>query len=404
MGESTRRPERLAMTQTLRVAQLAPYYSPVIGGVEVVCQYISEELASRGHEVHVFTANRSHKGSPRPQMTPNEVINGVHVHRLRSYVNVGHYGLFPGFIPALKKGKFDIIHAHGYRQPQSEIAARIGARRSVPTILHVHGGFYSSSRLKRPIYALYDRMARHRVCNMFDHFIVLSEGDRRRLLELNVASDTISIVKNAAEKQAFEAVDSSRFREKHGLKGKKIMLYLSILHHYKRPELLIRALPNLIDEYPEVFLLFVGPDAGELNKMRRLGESLGVTKHYKWIGPLQGNEKHEAFECCDFLALPSDEDPYPLVLLEAMAHGKPVLTTDVVGQAAAIKSNNAGIIVPPRDLNGIVDGAIRLLADPEYRWATGSNAKRLAQKMFSVAAVVDEIETLYMQMMEASEP
>jgi glycosyltransferase involved in cell wall biosynthesis len=337
-------------------------------------------------------------------MAPNEVINGVQVHRLRSYVNVGHYGLFPGFIPALKEGKFDIIHAHGYRQPQSEVAARIGARGNVPTILHVHGGFYASSRLKRLIYALYDKMARHHVCNMFDHFIALSEGDRRRLLGLNVASDAISIVKNAAERQAFEPVDSGRFREKHDLMGKKVILYLSILHRYKRPELLIRALPKLIDKDPEVFLLFVGPDAGELDKMRRLGASLGVTKHYKWIGPLHGNEKHEAFECSDFLALPSDEDPYPLVLLEAMAHERPVLTTDVVGQAAVIKSNDAGIIVPPRDLNGIVDAAIRLLADPEYRRAAGSNAKRLAEKMFSVASVVDEIEMLYMQMMEAREP
>ena len=49
-------------------------------------------------------------------------MNGVHVHRLRSYVNVGHHGLFPGFIPALKRGGFDIIHAHGYRQPQSDAA------------------------------------------------------------------------------------------------------------------------------------------------------------------------------------------------------------------------------------------------------------------------------------------
>ena len=52
---------------------------------------------------------------------------GVNVHRYRSYVNAGHYGLFPGFVPALKSGGFDIVHAHGYRQPQSE-----SARASVP--------------------------------------------------------------------------------------------------------------------------------------------------------------------------------------------------------------------------------------------------------------------------------
>ena len=111
------------MSRSLKVAQLVPYYEPVIGGVEVVCQYISEEIVARGHEVHVFTANRSHKGSPPLECPSYETINGVHVHRFRSYVSIGHYGLFPGFIPPLKNGGFDVIHAHGYRQPQSEIGS-----------------------------------------------------------------------------------------------------------------------------------------------------------------------------------------------------------------------------------------------------------------------------------------
>jgi glycosyltransferase involved in cell wall biosynthesis len=379
----------------LKVAQLVPYYSPVIGGVEAVCQYISEELAQRGHEVHVFTANRTHKGSPRLQMPCHQVINGVSVHRFRSYINVGHYGLFPGFISPLRKGEFDVIHAHGYRQPQSEIGWRLGARLNVPTILHVHGGFYARSRLKQLWYALFDRLARKQKTNMFDHFIALSELDQRHLLELSIDPGSISIIGNAAENEAFEMFDSTQFRKKHGLDGKKVILYLSILHHYKRPELLIRALPELIDKEPDVFVLFVGPDAGELEKILKLGKRLGVTKHYKWVGPLQGREKQEAFECSEFLALPSDEDPYPLVLLEAMAHKRPVLTTSVVGQASLISTNEAGIVVPPGDLSGIVDGAIRLLSEPVYRETIGSNARRLAARMFSVKAVVDEIEMLY---------
>ena len=134
--------------------------------------------------------------------------------------------------------------------------------------------------------------------------------------------------------------------------------------------------------------------------MREVGESLGVSQYYKWIGPLKGKEKHEAFECCELLALPSDEDPYPLALLEAMAHNRAILTTDVVGQASDIRANEAGILVSPGDLNGLVNGAIKLLAEPEYRKALGANGRRLAERMFSVGAVVDEIESLYWTMVE----
>jgi glycosyltransferase involved in cell wall biosynthesis len=389
------------MSHSLKVAQLVPYYAPVIGGVEVVCQYISEELAARGHEVHVFTANRSHKGSSRRQMPAEEIKNGVHVHRYRSYVNLGHYGFFPGFIPALKSGGFDIIHAHGYRQPQSEIGSRIGAKINAPTILHVHGGFYTRSRVKRLMYLLYDNAARRQKANVFDHFIAFSEAIRQNLLELKVPQSSISIIRNAAETEAFDTFDATRFRERHGLVGRRVILYLSILHHFKRPDKLIRVLPRLIEMNPDVFLLFVGPDAGEMQNVQELGESLGVTGYYRWIGPLQGEEKHQAFECAEFLALPSDEDPYPLVLLEAMAHGKPVLTTNVVGQASVIGAHTAGIIVSPEDLDGIFDAAARFLTDETYRSAIGENARALAERMFSVGAAVDDIERLYGRLISA---
>ena len=388
------------MTRSMKVAQLVPYYAPVIGGVEVVCQNISEELVARGHEVHVFTANRNHKGSPRLEMPARQNINGVHVHRFRSYVNVGHYGVFPGFISSLRRDRFDIIHTHGYRQPQSEIASRIGARTNIPTILHVHGGFDTRNSAKRLLYSLFDYAARRRKANVFDHFIALSEGDKQHLLALNVPRRSISVLQNAAENEAFEAYDGTRFREKYGLRGKKVILFLSILIHYKRPEKLIRVLPELIEKEPNVFLLFVGPDAGELEKIRNLADSLGVNDYYEWLGPLQGEEKHEAFECSEFLALPSDEDPYPLTLLEAMAHGKAVLTTSGVGQAPVIRAHEAGIIVSPGDLDGIMEGAAKLLADEQYRSTIGANARRLAERMFSVAAVVDEIERLYLDLVE----
>jgi L-malate glycosyltransferase len=139
----------------------------------------------------------------------------------------------------------------------------------------------------------------------------------------------------------------------------------------------------------------VGPDGGELKKIQKLGQSLGVTEYFKWLGPLRGKEKHEAFECCEFLAVPSDEDPYPLALLEAMVHQKAVLTTSVVGPASVIGAHEAGIIVFPGDLDGITDGAARLLTDERYRRAIGANARRLAETTFSVEAVVGEIESLY---------
>ena len=384
----------------MKIAQLVPYYWPAIGGVEVVCQCISEELVKRGHQVDVFTCKRTHKGTPALPMASRETINGVNVHRFKGYVNVGHYSLFPGVIPELYKGGFDIIHTHGYRQPQSEIGSIVGSSLNIPTILHVHGGFYTESKAKRFFYDAYDRFARSSKVNRFDHFITLSEADRDRMLALNADDEKISIIRNAAENSAFEKIDPSAFKRKYGLENEKIILYLGILNSFKRPDLLIRALPFLREKVPEVFVLFVGPDAGEVKRINEIAEALDVTQSYKWIGPLRGKEKHEALEAAEFLALPADEDPYPLVLLEAMAHGKPVLTTNVVGQASIISANKAGIIVAPGNSKAIEEAAHLLLTDEAYSRAIGSNARKLAEQTFSVASVVDEIEGLYTRLIE----
>jgi len=236
--------------------------------------------------------------------------------------------------------------------------------------------------------------------NRFDHFVALSEVDRQNLVQLNINEDDISIIGNAAEDQSFERIEPAGFKQLHGLEGKKVILYLGILHRYKRPDLLICALPSLIKKVPEAFVLFVGPDAGELESIHEIGETLGVTTRYKWIKPLRGREKQEALECAEFLALPSVEDPYPLVLLEAMAHGKPVLTTDLVGQASVIEASVAGIIIGPGDLDGIEEGAYRLLTDEIYKKTMGRNARLLAETAFSVQSVVDEVETLYAYLIE----
>jgi len=81
-----------------------------------------------------------------------------------------------------------------------------------------------------------------------------------------------------------------------------------------------------------------------------------------------------------------------------MAHGKPVLTTTVIGQGSVIRAHDAGIIVSPEDLDGIVDAAARLLTEERYRSAIGANARLLAETMFSVGAVV---ESLYARLISA---
>jgi glycosyltransferase involved in cell wall biosynthesis len=291
--------------------------------------------------------------------------------------------------------EFDLLHSHCYRHPHGEIARLVGRCRNIPTILHGHGGFFSSSHVKRVLYGLYDQFAKRRFLNQFDHYIALTDFGKEKFVALGVDETKVSVIPNGADDECFEEVNPIPFREKYGLNGKSIILYLGSLHPYKRPDLLIRALPKIVAKVPDVFLLLVGPDTGEYAKLKKIARNLKICNHFKWIGPLRGKEKHQVLTAADFLALPSDEEPFGLVLLEAMAHAKPVIGSDATGPSEIIDNNVTGFITRRGNADDIVTAALKLLTNPTLREQMGRKAQEVAIAKFRVSRVVDQVENLY---------
>lgn len=382
------------MSDVLRIAHLTPYYWPHIGGVESVVQDLSEGFTRRGHEVHVITANRDQKGRFDAQCPHEEQINGVNVHRFRAYVKLGHYSLCPGIASFLMHHRFDILHSHCYRQPQGEIAALVGRHRNIPTILHGHG-FFPSGPVKRILYGLYDQFAKRELLNQFDHFIVLTDSEKERFVALGVDPRKISVIPNGVDDECFQKIDPTAFRKKFGLTGKKVILFMGILKRIKRCDLLIRALPEIARRVPDVLVLLVGPDAGEYAKVKDIAEHLKVSNHFKWIGPLYGKEKHQAYSAADFLILPSDEEGFPRVLLEAMAHAKAVIGTDTVGSSAIILDQVTGFVTTRGSVEDIVTAALRLLTNPMLCEKMGRKARDVAIAKYQISQVVERLEALY---------
>ena len=386
--------------KTLKIAQVTPYYWPHIGGVESVVQCLSEGLVQRGHEVHVLTANRDQKGRFDAQCPHEEQVNGVNVYRFRAYLTCGHLSFFPGLTVPLMGSKFDVIHSHCYRHPHGEIAAFFGRRRGIPTILHGHGGSFPSGLAKRVLYGLYDHFAKRGLLNQFDHFIALTDFAKERFVALGADPRKISVIPNAVNDECFEEVNPIRFRERYRLNNKRVILYMGSLHWYKRPDLLIQALPRIVNKVPDGFVLLVGPDAGEYAKVKDIGERLGVSNHFKWIGPLQGKEKQEAYSVADFLVLPlpSDHESFSLVLFEGMAHGKPVIGSDAVGMSKIIQDGQTGFVVRRGNVQGFADAAVKLLRDPGSCEKMGRKAREVTIANYSASRAVDQVEDLYYQL------
>jgi glycosyltransferase involved in cell wall biosynthesis len=384
--------------ERLKICQITPYYHPSIGGVEEVARYLSEELVRRGHEVHVFTAKRLHKGRPPLPLPRRETLNGVAIRRFSSLVNLGHMSMCPGMVPALIGGRFDVMHVHNYRHPHSEVVSVAGKACRALTVLHGHGPFFraeSAGSRKAALYGWYDRSARSGILKRIDWVIALNRSERDHYIRLGAAPSKIEIIYNAAEDACFGVADPAPFIAKHGLKGRRVVLFIGILNRYKRPDLAVHAISRVIPTHPDVCLVLAGPDGGLLGAVREAADRLGIAEHVRYVGPLYGDEKHQAYACAEITLLPSDEDPYPLVILEAMAHGRPVIGSDAVGPREMILHGETGFIVPRGNSEAIAASAMRLLGDAKLRLAMGNHAREVAARKHSVGGAVDRLEALY---------
>jgi len=386
------------MKKKLKVAQITPFYYPSIGGVQGVVKYISDELVKRHHSVDVITAYRDHDSRPPLSVPKFEVLNGVNIFRYKSILNIGHMSVMPSLVKHLIKNKYDVLHYHVHRHPHCSITSFFGKINSSVNILHGHGPFFERGeipKLKHWLYDTYDKIASKTTLVWTDKIIAFNKFEINNYIRLTNEPNKVCLILNAANTESFQKYDISEFSEKYGLYGKKLFVCVGILNEAKRQDLLIEALPLIIKEIPDAFLLLVGPDGGYLKRIKSTAQKLNVEKFYKYLGSVSDEEKNQAFEAALVFTLVSDKDAYPLAIAEAMAHHTPVIATDARGPVSMVHDGIDGLLVKKGDVNGIASAIIKLLKDNNLRKKMSTNARNNAEKNYRATGIVDQLEEIY---------
>jgi rhamnosyl/mannosyltransferase len=180
--------------------------------------------------------------------------------------------------------------------------------------------------------------------------------------------------------------------------GTPLLLFVGRLVYYKGLEVLLEAL-SLV---PNVRLLVIG--AGPLDSSLR--DSIarrGLEGRATILPPVTQQDLHAYYEACDLLVLPSTEksETYGLVQIEAMACGKPVISTRLgTGVTFVNLDGVTGLTVPPRDPRALADAVEKLVKDPGLCRALGSNGRDRALKEFSSELMVDRMSSLYERLLK----
>jgi glycosyltransferase involved in cell wall biosynthesis len=384
----------------VKIAQVTPYFYPVEGGVERHVYGLSRGLAERGHEVHVFTYIGDRNGG---KFCGRECIDGIEVKRFNSVFTIGEFArLWPGVVRELLKGKFDVVHTHVYRHPHSDLsllASKVSGCRSILTAHSPFPPLTMRKTLTRLAIPLYDSTFGHFSLRRFDTVISLTKSEAEKLSSLGIDHSKLVTIPHGVDPKHFEDVDTESFLTRFDLKDKRFILYLGRINRIKGIEYLLHAFSLIFAKHKEFYLVIAGgvTEREEEEYMQKLlieTRQLGLSKNVLFTGPLSEDDKLAAYRSCSAFVLPSIYEPYGIVLLEAAAHGKPLVAANSDGPASIIEEGVNGILVEPRNSLALAESLIHIIEDEDYARRIGMAAKAMAYE-HTWKKVIDSVESVY---------
>ncbi|MEN3749284.1 glycosyltransferase [Sphingomonas sp. HF-S3] len=187
--------------------------------------------------------------------------------------------------------------------------------------------------------------------------------------------------------------------------GETRMLFVGRLESRKGIDVLLEAIPQVLQAYPNAILDIVGDDTiprpdgttykGEFLK-RKL--PMAVASRIRFHGRVEEDELRRFYQKCDIFVAPSRYESFGLVFLEAMVFGKPVIAGDAGGGPEVVTDGESGLLVPPGDSVALGAALERLLADPLLRSRLGANARRHYETRFTDAVMVRDFLAAFVRM------
>jgi glycosyltransferase involved in cell wall biosynthesis len=394
--------------QRLKILQLCTRYPPGTGGVETHVHAIATELKARGHEVEVFTSDLLTE-TPLKRIEPGheeyDSVDGVSVRRFKARGLTGdaQYSFMPAMVKAVLASKADIVHAHSYGFFQTHLAMaarRMGRTRFVFTP-HFHPEWASGKTQRRKfLRRVYDKVIGGSTLASADMVICVSPGEAEAIKDMGFDNATIRIIPNGIPASLLDLKpDPVPFQKEYG-PGHPMVLFVGRLAENKGLVNLVEAAATVLKKIPEATFAIVGEDGGMRKAVEQRADALGISDRILLTGRIDDEGIYRsAYAACEVFVLPSIFEAFGIVVLEAMAFGRPCVATKVGGVPDLISDGMTGLIVEPNDPSGLAKALLSLLKDPEKAGAMGAKARKAVGKEFTWPRIVDRLEQVYREVL-----
>jgi glycosyltransferase involved in cell wall biosynthesis len=381
----------------LNIAIVCDPLTHLTSGSMISTLRFAEHLKSRGNKI-VFIAAKDEEGKSI------SYYKGFKIYRFLSFALPGSKGQYILSLPTKKKiiqilkdEKINIVHVID-PTPASIIGISAARYLGIKTIAHSHlqpenmclqlPKILQSKKLKNFIYKymifIYKKV---------DAVICPSEFGKSMLRKYN-KKIKLFVVSNGVNLSKFKKIKPHNFIKKYNLaeKSKKI-LYVGRLHMEKSVHTLIEAMPYILKEFKNAHLCIVGK--GHLREnLEILAEKLNVKNNVTFFGKISDTDLLKAYNTCDIFVLPSIAELEGMVVLEAMACGKPIIISDSKLSASSDFVNGNGFVFKLQNPKDLAKKVLILLEDEAMMKRMGIKSFRNV-KEYDINKSVDKLEKIY---------
>jgi glycosyltransferase involved in cell wall biosynthesis len=362
----------------MRVLFISDVYFPRVNGVSTSIRTFRPDLAAAGVDTTLVVPQYAQAAPPDANLVrvPSSGVPGdPEDRRMR-------WGALKAALAALESHPFDLVHIHTPFVAHYA-GIRFASRLRIPVVATYHTFFeeylhHYVPLLPRPLGRALARRFTRSQCAQLDAIVVPSEPMRALLLEYGITART-QVVPTGLPADRFVPGDGARFRAQFGIDAHRpLLLYVGRVAHEKNIEFLLQSFVALRRLRPDAMLAIAGEGPARPG-LEAMAVELGIAPHMHFIGDLDRERGlADCYASADVFVFASRTETQGLVLLEALAQGRPVVSTAVLGTASILQPG-CGARVAPEKPEVFAQTVLDVLDDRERAARLSAQARAYAQ-------------------------
>ena len=377
---------------TTKLCIVTHTFLPHVGGIEKVVNEQSKRLLHKNYSPTVVTNRIGTPKTYRVDGVPVECYESLNTgFRLGIPYSIPTIPSFPVFVKAVAASK--IVHAHGHPYLTSLIAGKLAKQYGRPLVLTQHNTYIEYNSIFDQVETANDLSVGKQNLNFADQIIAISQATRDYVLRLGAKPSKVKVVYNGVDLARFRPIKGKReaMRRKLGISQDAIVVLTVRRLVYKNGvDTLLDCAKIAAKRNSKIVFLAVGKGP-DLESVRAQVAQLGLETNFKLAGFVSDEELPFYYNLADLFVLPSKSgEGLPLVALEAMGCGLPVIATDV-GGIKEILLSDYGKLVPPNKPDLLANAVLEfssvdfssrkseLRARVEEKFSWDSNVERLVE-------------------------